>query len=83
MLEARDHPVAVEAELEQTLVKVEQVTVLVPLKQRPQLGAEDFLRLERDNLCLGLMPTTADIEWVGLQAVEILVLARVDLDFEL
>ncbi len=72
VLEARDHPITVEAELEQTLVKVEQVAVLVPLKQRSQLGAKDFLRLERDNLCLGLMPTTSDLEWVGLEAVEIL-----------
>jgi hypothetical protein len=33
MLEARDHPITVKAELEQSLVEVEQVAVLVPLKQ--------------------------------------------------
>ena len=33
MLEARDHPITVKAELEQTFVKIEQVAVLVPLKQ--------------------------------------------------
>ncbi len=75
MLEARDHPITVEAELEQTLVEVEQVAVFVPLKQRSQLGAEDFLRLKRDNLRLGLMPTTVDLEWVGLKTVEIFMLA--------
>jgi hypothetical protein len=69
MLEACDHPAAVEAKLEQTLVKVEQVAVLVPLKQRSQLGAEDFLRLERNNLCLGLMPAAAHNEGVGLKAI--------------
>ena len=83
MVEACDHPITVEAELEQTFVKVEQVAVLVPLKQRSQLRAKDFLRLERDNLRLGLMPTTADLEWVGLQTVEILMLARVYLYLEL
>jgi hypothetical protein len=46
MLEARDHLSAVEAELKQSLVEVEQVAVLVPLKQCSQLGAEVFLRAE-------------------------------------
>ena len=83
MLETRDQPIAVEAELEQTFVKVEQVAVLVPLKQCPQLGAENFLRLERDNLRFRLMPAAVDLERIGLQAVEVLVFARVDLDLEL
>ena len=46
MVEARNHPITVQTQLEQPFVEIEQVTVLVPLKQCPQLGSEQFLRLE-------------------------------------
>src|SRR5436305_1379347 len=82
MLKARDHPITVEAELEQTLVKVEQVAVLAPLKQRRQLGAKKFLRVERDNLGFRLMPVADDLEGVGFQAVKVLVFPRVHLHLE-
>ena len=82
MLEAGDHLVAIEAELKLTLVKVEQVAILVPLKQRPHFGAEDFLGLEGDDLSRGMMLTAFDLEGVGLEAVAVLVFSRIYLNLE-
>jgi hypothetical protein len=41
VVEAGDHLVTVEAELEESLIEVEQIAVRVALEQRPKLGAED------------------------------------------
>src|SRR5262245_46218413 len=82
MLEARDQPITVETEPEQTFIKVEQVAVFMPLKKRSQLGAKKFLRLERDNLGFRLMPVVDDLEGVGFQSVQVLVFPRVHLDLK-
>jgi hypothetical protein len=74
MLETRNYSITVKTELEEAFVEVKQIAVLVSLKQCPQLGSKQFLRLERDNPGLRLMPVVVDLERIGFQAVEILVL---------
>jgi hypothetical protein len=63
-------------------VKVEEVAVLVPLEESAQLRPEDFLRAEREDPRFGLVPATAHLKRVGLEPVEVVGLAGVDLDLE-
>jgi hypothetical protein len=52
------------------------------LEQRPQFGCEKFLRLERDDLGLRLLPVAHNLEWIGFQAKTILVFPRIHLNLE-
>ena len=77
MLKAPDQSIRIEGQFEQSFIQVKQVSVLLPLKQRAQLGSEKFLRLKGDDLRGGLMSAIVDLKWVALQAKDILVLAGV------
>src|SRR5690606_1430468 len=82
VLEARKQLIAVEPELEQPFVEVEEITVLVSLEQRPQLRSEEFLRLERNDLGLRLMPVAHDFEGVVFEAKKILMFPSIQFNLE-
>jgi hypothetical protein len=50
------------------------------LEKGTQLGAKDFIRLEREDLGAGLMPVALDGERVRLEAMAASMLPRIDFD---
>ena len=83
MLEVRDQGAGVQRQLFQPVMQVEQVAVLAPLQQGPQLGAEQFFRRERLDVGPAAVPVVVDVEWIRAQALQAVVLASVDLHLEL
>ncbi len=70
VLEARDDPGTVEAELFESFAKVVQIAPLAALQERSQFGPEKFLRFERYDLRPGLVPVADKLERIGPEAKE-------------
>ena len=85
MLEAFDHFGGGDLKLDQSFIQVEEIAVLVPLKQGAQLRSKDLLRLKGGNFSSRLIPAILDLERIAFDAIQVVVLTSIefDLQFEL